>query len=66
MAFSKPSNKPKMISPDHKIFDAKVALYITSTNSLSTMGFNYEALAYIKTHGHVSAAKRDLQEAESS
>ena len=34
--------------PDHKVFDAKTALYIAYTNSLSIMGFNYEILAYFE------------------
>ena len=34
--------------PDHKVFDAKTALYIACTNSLSMMGFNYEVLAYFE------------------
>ena len=28
--------------PDHKVFNAKTALYIACTNSLLIMGFNYE------------------------
>ena len=34
--------------PDHKDFDAKTAIYIACTNSLSIVGFNYEALAYFE------------------
>ena len=31
--------------PDHKLFDAKAALYIARTNSPSIMDLNYEVLA---------------------
>ena len=34
--------------PDHKVFDAKAALYITWTNSLLIMGVNYEVSAYFE------------------
>ena len=34
--------------PDHEVFDAKTALYIAYTNSLSIMGFNFEVLAYFE------------------
>ena len=51
--------------PDHKIFDAKTALYIACTNSLvSIMGFNHDVLAYFEGLCIFVVIKRKLKTIE--